>query len=290
MHEIDTIIVACRALIDSHQRGVIITVVRTEGSTYRRAGARAVIGEDGTITGAISGGCLERDLAERLSQWLAAMTPLLITYDSTRSDDLIFGLGLGCRGMLDLLIEPFDAEHPPRLVTTFRWNGREPVEWTTALPNRESMIEIIRPPRVVAIFGSADAEPVAQLARSVGWDVTVPKPREAFNPNDYDAAVVMTHNFARDTEILAALFASPIQYIGLLGPRTRGDELLAEIGATRDARFHNPIGLDLGAETPDQIALAIVAELQSVFERRSARPLRDLDAPIHETRNTPACA
>ena len=116
------------------------------------------------------------------------------------------------------------------------------------------------------------------------------KPREAFDARDFDAAIVMTHNFARDSEILTQLFASPIPYIGLLGPRTRGDELLAEIGTTRDARFHNPIGLDLGAETPEQIALAIVAELQSVFERRSARPLRDLDAPIHETRNTPACA
>jgi len=289
MHEIDTIIAACRTLIDSGRRGVIATVVRTEGSTYRRAGARAVIGEDGIVTGAISGGCLERDLAERLARWLDGMTPQLITYDATRSDDLVFGLGLGCRGMLDLLIEPFDAAHPPRIVT-FRWNGREPVEWTTPLPNGESMIEIIRPPRVVAIFGGADAEAVAQLARSVGWDVTVPKPRAIFDPRDFDAAIVMTHNFARDAEIVAQLFASPISYIGLLGPRTRGDELLAEIGATRDARFHNPIGLDLGAETPDQIALAIVAELQSVFECRSARPLRDLDTPIHETRNTPACA
>jgi xanthine/CO dehydrogenase XdhC/CoxF family maturation factor len=291
MHEIDAVIAACHSLIDSHRRGVVITVVRTEGSTYRRAGARAVIGEDGTVTGAISGGCLERDLAERLAQWLATMTPQLITYDATRSDDLVFGLGLGCRGMLDLLIEPFDAGHLPRLVTNFHWNGREPVEWTTVLPNGESMIEIIRPARVVAIFASGiDADPVAQLAHSAGWDVTVPKPREIFDAHDFDAAIVMTHNFARDTDILARLFASPIQYIGLLGPRSRGDELLTEIGATRDARFHNPIGLDLGAETPEQIALAIVAEMQSVFERRSARPLRDLDAPIHETRNTPACA
>jgi len=291
MHEMDAAIAACRALIDAHRRGVIITVVRTEGSTYRRAGARAVIGEDGTVTGAISGGCLERDLAERLPQWLPAMTPQLITYDSTRSDDLVFGIALGCRGVLDLLIEPFDAERPPRLVTNFRWNGRELVEWTTTLPNGQSMIEIIRPPRVVAVFGSgADAEPVAQLARSVGWDIAVPHPREIFDARDFDAAIVMTHNFARDAEILTRLVASPILYIGLLGPRSRGDELLAAIGATRDERFHNPIGLDLGAETPEQIALAIVAELQSVFERRSARPLRDLDTPIHETRNTPACA
>jgi xanthine/CO dehydrogenase XdhC/CoxF family maturation factor len=291
MHEIDTVIAACRALIDAHRRGVVITVVRTEGSTYRRAGARAVIGDDGTVTGAISGGCLERDLAERLTRWLATMTPQLISYDSTRSDDFVFGLGLGCRGMLDLLIEPFDDEHRPQLVTTFRWNGREPIEWTTPLPNGESMIEIIRPPRIIAIFGSSgDAAPVAQLARSAGWNVMMMKPRETFDASDFDAAIVMTHNFARDAEILTQLFASPIAYIGLLGPRSRGDELLAEIGATREARFHNPLGLDLGAETPEQIALAIVAELQSVFERRSARPLRDLDTPIHEARNTPACA
>jgi len=291
MHEIDRIIATCRALIDDGKRGVIVTVVRTEGSTYRRAGARTLIAEDATITGAISGGCLEHDLAERMTQWLASMTPRLITYDSTQPDDIIFGLGLGCRGILDLLIEPFDAIHPPRLVTLFQWNGREPVEWTTALPNGEVMIEILRPPRIIAIFGNgADADPVAQLAQSVGWDVQVIKPRHEFNANDFDAAVVMTHNFARDAEILAQLLPSAMPYIGLLGPRSRGDQLLAEIGATREARLHNPIGLDLGGETPEQIALAIVAEMQSVFERRSAKPLRELGAPIHENRNTPACA
>src|SRR5882757_9025692 len=128
MHEIDRVIAACRSLIDAGRRGVLVTIVRTQGSTYRRAGARVVIGEDGGITGAISGGCLEHDLSERVAGWLAGMTPRLITYDSTRGDDLIFGLGLGCRGVLELLIEPFDAAHPPRLVTDFQWKGREPAE------------------------------------------------------------------------------------------------------------------------------------------------------------------
>lgn len=290
MHEIDAIIAACRSLIDAGQRGVLVTIVRTQGSTYRRAGARAVIGENGVVTGAISGGCLERDLAERVAGWLVDITPRLVTYDSTRGDDLIFGLGLGCRGVLDLLIEPFDAAHPPRLVTSFRWNGREPAEWTTTLPNGESMIEILRPPRTIMIFGGADAEPVAQLARATGWQVQIARPRQDFDPHELDAAIVMTHNFARDAEILARLFPSQVPYIGLLGPKSRGDELLASIGATRDSRFHNPIGLDLGGETPQEIALSIVAEIQAVFERRSARSLRDLNLPIHETRDTPACA
>jgi xanthine/CO dehydrogenase XdhC/CoxF family maturation factor len=290
MHEIDKIIAACRSVIDAGSRGVLVTVVGTQGSTYRRAGARAVIGEDGTLAGAISGGCLERDISERVAMWLSDMTPRLVTYDSTRGDDLIFGLGLGCRGILDLLIEPFDAGHLPPIVTDFRWNGGEPAEWTTILPNGETMIEIVRPPRAVAIFGSGDAEPVAQFARAIGWNVEVVKPRAAFDASAFDAAVVMTHNFARDTEILRQLLASTIQYIGLLGPKSRGDELLAEVGASREARLHSPIGLDLGGETPEEIALSIVAEIQVAFERRSARSLRELTVPIHETVDKPACA
>jgi xanthine/CO dehydrogenase XdhC/CoxF family maturation factor len=290
MHEIDKIIAACRSVIDAGKRGVLVTVLRTQGSTYRRAGARAVIGEDGTLAGAISGGCLERDIAERVAMWLADMNPRLVNYDSTRGDDLIFGLGLGCRGVLDLLIEPFDAAHLPPLVTHFQWNGAEPAEWTTILPNGETMIEIVRPPRAVVIFGGADAFPVAQLAESVGWRVEMVKPRAEFDARNFDAAIVMTHNFSRDAEILRQLLASQIQYIGLLGPKSRGDELLAEIGASREERLHSPIGLDLGGETPEEIALSIVAEIQATFERRSARSLRELEVPIHETVDKPACA
>jgi xanthine dehydrogenase accessory factor len=282
MHEIDKVVAACRSVVAAGNRGVLVTVVRTQGSTYRRAGARAVIGDDGTLAGAISGGCLERDIAERVAMWLADMNPRLVTYDSTRGDDLIFGLGLGCRGVLDLLIEPFDAAHLPRLVTDFQWNGVEPAEWTTILPNGETMIEILRPPRAIVIFGGGDAEPVAQFARAVGWRVNVVKPRAEFDAREFDAAVVMTHNFARDADILRQLLASQIQYIGLLGPRSRGDELLADIGASREARLHSPIGLDLGGETPEEIALSIVAEIQAAFERRSARSLREIQMPIHE--------
>ena len=286
MHELERILETIRAT----PRGILVTVVRTHGSTYRRAGARAVIAEDGRAVGAISGGCLERDLAERIKPWLADMQPRIVTYDSTRSDDLVFGMGLGCRGVLDLLIEPFDAAHPPRLLE-FRWNGREPVEWTTTLPDGETLVEIVRPQRAIVVFGGgADVEPVIRVAQQVGWRADVVTTREPVDLHDYDAAVVMTHNFPRDVEILRTLLASRIAYIGLLGPRSRGDELLAELGAPRDARIFSPIGLDLGAETPEEIALSIVAEIQAVLNARSARALRELDEPIHEPRNTPTCA
>lgn len=272
-------------------RGVLVTVVRTEGSTYRRAGARVVISEDGKAVGAISGGCLERDLAERVRTWLADLAPRVIRYDSTRADDLVFGLGLGCRGVLDLLVEPFDADHVPPLMRDFRWNGREPVEWTTTLPGGEVMIEIIRPEPAIVVFGGGpDVEPVVRLAQQIGWRVDVVTTRDPIDVGEYDAAVVMTHNFLRDVDILRMLHASPLRFIGLLGPGTRGDELLAEIGAHRDSRIHSPVGLDLGSETPEEIALSIVAEIQQVLRNRSARPLRELGTAIHEPSNTPACA
>jgi xanthine dehydrogenase accessory factor len=286
MHEIDRILAAIR----DTPRGVLVTVIRTEGSTYRRAGARAMIGEDGLAVGAISGGCLERDLAERIRPWLADMRPRVITYDSTRDDDLVFGMGLGCRGILDLLVEPFDGDHPPPLLG-FRWNGREPVEWTTTLPDGQTLVEIVDPERALVVFGAgADVTPVVRLAQLVGWRADVVTSRNVLDLRQYDAAVVMTHNLERDVAILRALLPSGIRYIGLLGPRSRGDELLAEVGAQRDSRIFSPVGLDLGAETPEEIALSIVAEVQAVLGSRSAQSLRESDRPIHEPRETPTCA
>ena len=285
MTEIDRILAAIREF----RRGIVVTVIRTHGSTYRRSGARVAISESGKAVGAISGGCLERDLAERIAPFLADMQPRIVTYDSTRQDDLVFGMGLGCRGVLDLLIEPFDDAHPHPLLA-FRWNGREVVEWTTALPNGETFVEILRPQRAIVVFGGgADVEPVVQLAQQIGWRADAVTTRDPIGVDEYDAAIVMTHNFLRDVEILRALLASHIGYIGLLGPRSRGDELLAEVGAAREARIFSPAGLDLGAETPEEIALSIVSEIQAVLGVRSARMLRDVDAAIHAPRTSPTC-
>ena len=283
MHEIDRIIAAAK----NAERGFIATVVRTEGSTYRRPGARCVVDESGDVTGTISGGCLERDLAARSKEWMADRQPRVVAYDSSRDDDIVFGLGLGCRGVIEVHIEPFDREHPPRLVREFRWNGREPVSWTTSIGDRELLVENIRPQRAIVIFGGGpDVDPVSRIAEAIGWSVRIVRPRDVhpeqvMAPADADAVVIMTHNYLYDLALVRTMLASDIAYIGLLGPRSRGDELLAEIaGATRE-RLHNPIGLDLGGETPEEIALAIVAEAQAVLNRRDGRSLRELDAPLH---------
>jgi xanthine/CO dehydrogenase XdhC/CoxF family maturation factor len=286
MHELDRIISA----IKFTERGFVATVVRTQGSTYRRPGARSVITDRGDVTGTISGGCLERDLAARSAQWMRDMKPCLVTYDSSREDDIVFGLGLGCRGIIDVHIEPFDAAHPSRLVTEFAWNGRETVTWTTSLDGHTLLVEMIQPQRALAIFGGGpDVDPVARIAESIGWSTRVVAPRDVhpeqvaqqIDLRAFDAAVVMTHNYLYDLELLRTLFATDIAYLGLLGPKSRGDELLAEVGNADRDRLHYPIGLDLGGDTPEEIALAIVAEIQAVVHRRNAQPLRDSDRPLH---------
>jgi len=292
MHEIDKTLAALRRVIDDGKRGILVTIVATRGSTYRRAGARAVISEDGDSFGTLSGGCLERDLGERARAWLADPKPRLFTYDSTKASDIVFGLGLGCRGVIDVLIEPFDAARLPRLATEFRWNGREPVVWTTTLDGRELLVEAIRPERAIAIFGGGnDVAPVARIAEQIGWRAAVISPKdmhpesvkERVDLGAFDAAVIMTHNFMHDLALLATILPSPIPYVGLLGPKSRGDELLAQLGMTRSERFHSPIGLDLGGETPEEIALAIVAEIQAALNQRDAKSLRELARPIHAT-------
>lgn len=294
MHEVNKTINACKQIIASGRRGVLVTVLSTKGSTYRRAGARAVLSERGECTGAISGGCIENDLRERADIWSEGATPRLLTYDATRPDDIVFGLGLGCRGVMELLLEPFDAERPPRIISEFHWNGRRPVIWSTMLDGRVLLTETIRPEPSLVIFGGGpDVAPVARIAEAVSWRVAVVRPRDV-HPEEvrekvdlgaFDAAVVMTHNYLYDLALLSAILPSSIDYVGLLGPKSRGDELLAQmenVTAEQRAKMHSPIGLDLGGDTPEEIALSIIAEVQAVLRQRTAAFLRDMSGPIHE--------
>jgi xanthine/CO dehydrogenase XdhC/CoxF family maturation factor len=240
-------------------RGFVATVVRTEGSTYRRAGARCVISDEGEVTGTISGGCLEKDLIARSAEWMRDMQPRTITYDSSRDDDIVFGLGLGCRGVIEVRVEPFDAEHRPNI---------EP-----------------EPQRSIAIYGGGpDVEPLAQLAGVIGWKAEVVRPRdvhpEQVTAPDADAIVIMTHNYLYDLALLRTMLTSRAAYIGLLGPKSRGTELLEKAGGDR-SRVHSPAGLNIGGETPEEIALSILAEAQAVLASRDARPLRELEGPLH---------
>jgi len=107
----------------------LATVVHVEGSSYRRAGARMLITEDGQLTGAISGGCLEGDALRKARLVMAQNKPMLVTYDTTDDDDAKFGIGLGCNGIIHILIEPISAAKPTNPIQLFKLflSRREPV-------------------------------------------------------------------------------------------------------------------------------------------------------------------
>ncbi|MEP6955189.1 MAG: XdhC family protein, partial [Chthoniobacterales bacterium] len=145
----------------------------------------------------------------------------------------------------------------------------------------------IEPPLQLLVFGDGpDSRPLRALAEVLGWEVReferaadLPQPAD-----DRTAAVVKSHNYGRDCAALRHLLQMNLRYVGLLGPRKRRDELLGDLldsGVTLASELFAPAGFDLQAETPEEIALAIVAEIQAVFAEGSGESLRERKAPIH---------
>ena len=178
----------------------------------------------------------------------------------------------------------------------------------------EVFIELIQPIISVILFGGGfDARPVSQLAKSLGWDVIVTDECVAhiapvFFPaadklslchrefieqeleiTPYTACVLMSHNYEYDRDVLRKIIKTETPYIGILGPRKRFDKMVEEFAKKNielqsddNHRIHSPIGLDIGAETPDEIALSIVAEIQSKMANRSGGFLKYRSGPIHQ--------
>jgi xanthine dehydrogenase accessory factor len=169
------------------------------------------------------------------------------------------------------------------------------------------LVEWLDPAQSLAIFGDGhDVAPLVDLAKSLGWHVRVVGARpvailgqrfpladeviccpndpatDAANLPEDAAAIVMGHNFARDAAVLGALLKKPRVYIGVLGPRQRTSRLLAATGMSGDEHLlFSPIGLDIGAETPEEIALSILSEIRAVTSGRPGSPLRERPGPIH---------
>jgi len=169
-----------------------------------------------------------------------------------------------------------------------------------------AFVDVFQPPPILVVCGAGDdAMPTVACAASVGFRVVVVDHRAAYlTPDRFpdawrlvaalpedDAAgipattdtfvVLKTHNLVRDKAWAKAFAATPIAYLGLLGPRARCDEVAAEAARLAD-RVYGPIGLDVGAEGPEQVGMAVVAELLAVRAARQPGHLRDREAPIHE--------
>lgn len=158
------------------------------------------------------------------------------------------------------------------------------------------LIPIMPPPAILICGAGHDAVPVARLAAEMGWCCTIVDHRagfaraERFPPScdvrlvqpselgenipleNMDAAVLMTHHLGHDRSYLSQVIEGSVSYIGLLGPRARRDRLLSEIGSS-DTHVFGPAGLDIGAEMPESIALAIIAEIHAFLNRRDGKML-----------------
>lgn len=347
MRELDRICHALPAASARRESVVLVTVMAVEGSVYRGAGARMIVTASGETIGAVSGGCLEADIVARAPDVLSGGRAELVRYDTRASDEMLLGLGMGCQGIIDLLLEPLagaalddaiafyerlavrrdavtlmtllrsDGSHPPVGTRLLLGEGGDIIEGDRALLEHETDVarEVIRPAtRLVICGGGTDAIPLARLAKLMGWHVTVVDHRASFATSarfpDADAvvcanlsqdttalsgrvtmdertmAVVMAHSASHDRAYLHAMLDAGAGYIGVLGPRKRTVELLGARLSGPDATLppsvHSPVGLDLGAETPDEIALSIVAEIAAVSTGRNAGMLRERRGPIHD--------
>ncbi len=373
MKELQDILKTFEQSKNSGQCAAIATLVKAQGSTYRRPGARMLMTSEGEMIGSLSGGCLEGDVFEQAQEVLTSGKPIVVQYDTMSDEDIIWGLGLGCNGIVQILIERLEAENPFNhlafltdclhhrqvgvLATVFHIEGQVKAQVGTRLMvypdstvksniedadlvaqiredawkalddsrskvkayplltgKAEVFIEVIQPPVPLMIFGAGhDAVPLVRLAQELGWYVTVVDSRQADGTRErflnadevvlsrpegisdrihlYNRtmAVIMTHNYLHDLELLKILLPSAVRYLGILGPKSRTGKLLQDLqeqGITPTEQqlqhLYSPVGLNIGADTPAEIALSIVAEIQAVLGDRSGGSLRNYQGPIHD--------
>jgi len=270
----------------------LATLVGSRGSSYRRPGARMLIAADGRTAGSLSGGCLEEEVVERAREVLRTGAPALMEFDTRRR--------FGCHGAIEIFVERASHAFLAELAADFHARRRSVVETVFAgeasgariVRDTESAMEhafvqtIVPPPQLLVVGDGPDSIALRVIAEALGWRVLdIAHATELGGPFDrWTAAIVKTHNYGRDFAALRALLPLDLPYVGLLGPRRRREQLLgdlADTGLTAGPNLFAPAGLDLGGDSPESIALAIVAEIQAVLTGGSRESLRDRRVPIH---------
>lgn len=318
----------------------LATLVRVQGSSYRRVGARLLVGRNGTYAGAISGGCLEAEVL-RKAEWMTRAGAVVERYSTLFDDTAEIPYGLGCGGTVDLLVEPagtaeFEAlmaameaslhgevrrvktwlPTTDRAASRMVWDAAGSVVFeSSAQPDEmDYFAETLDPPQRMFVFGAGDdARPVVQMASLLGWSVIVLDGRvqwaraERFPGADRvmvagsfdelsslgigrsDVAVVMTHSYGQDGMWLAGLLPCEPRYLGLLGARHRSALLVSETAARLGwsveracATLFAPVGLNLGGDGAEAVALAIVAEAHACCEGKLDAPRRMTPAMVAE--------
>ncbi|MBT8273802.1 MAG: XdhC family protein [Bacteroidia bacterium] len=337
-HEFKDIVEAYLKAKDQDIKAVLATVVDLNGSSYRKPGVRMLILENGQMIGAVSGGCVEKDIERKAQSVFKDKQPIMMTYDGR--------FRLGCEGVLYILLEEFsptkeciqlfktiisdrndfkicsnyikDEGYFPGLGSYLVLrNNRYWISGKTGSPLKSgddlSLFEQKMPACFkLVIFGSEhDAVQLCQFAALNGWDVTIvagplesktianfPGARAFYTASldalelkkidDETAIMLMSHNFANDLKFLMELKDTSPAYIGLLGPSHRKEKLLSqlieycpEISENYVDQIHGPAGLNIGAETPQEIAISILSEILTVIRKKNPIRLKEKKGSIH---------
>lgn len=317
-------------------KSVLASVVDLDGSSYRRPGVRMLILENDTMIGAVSGGCVEKEIILQAQSVFKTGVSKVMTYDGRYR--------LGCEGILYILIEPFTPNED--FVSAFKavlikrmtfqvesyYEKAEVVNANlgtfltvenTTFPinsllqnkdaNRFSAFVQDMPPcfKLIIVGAEHDAVQLCKYAALTGWEVSIvagasesksindfpgaadfyaitPEAIDLSVIDDQTAVVLMTHNFAYDLRYLVALEKTNPNYIGLLGPTKRRDDLLSqlieycpEVPDNFLECIHGPAGLNIGSETPQEIAVSIVSEILAFTRNRLPMSLSKRSGKIH---------
>lgn len=308
-----------RKLVEMWRAGraaALATLVAVEGSSYRRPGARLMIGTDGDYAGSISGGCLEAEVV-RKARWLVRHGAAVQRYSTAFDDTAEIPYGLGCGGSVEVLLEPADTPEFEALMEALAGSLRgEASHVETVLPvEGRALSRVVRagrseaeyassvvpryhehlqtPPRLLVFGAGDDAQALVSMVALLGWSVVVVDGRaQLARPERFpgaeatvvadphassaptlradDFAVVMTHSFEQDLAWLQLLVPARLPYVGLLGAKHRSALLASKLSDLLHWPLEDvcdylraPVGLDLGGDGAEAIALAITAEMQA---------------------------
>ena len=239
------------------EEAALVTIVSSNGSTPQRVGAKMLVFGDGRIVGTVGGGCYEHDAIGKARQVLKTRKATTVKYDL--NDDFAEETGLVCGGQMEVFIEPIEASPAVYIF------GAGHVGYYLARSAHEAGFGV----HVVddrAAFANTERFPFAAsvvVDDIPQWLTKTPIPATAY-------AVIVTRGHRNDLDALRALAPRDLRYIGLIGSRAKVarlyDQLLAEsnVDPALLERIHAPIGLDIGAVTPQEIAISITAELIAV--------------------------
>jgi xanthine dehydrogenase accessory factor len=271
----------------------LATVVATRRSAPRPLGSKLAVTASGRLYGSVSGGCVEADVAERAQSILAGSAPEVVSYGI--ADDEAWSVGLPCGGEIDVFVEPFAGAPPIERGTSYvvvsgdkageRWHDDTPTR--TELRGDVFAEAVTPPPRLVAVGAGDIAEALCALAKPLGWHTVVVDPRAGLAtrervpsadellvvwPEDVDvdadtALVSLVHEERLDIPALKRAVEGGAFYVGALGSRRAQEKRREHLGDLLD-QVRGPVGLDLGGETPSEVALEILAEMLAVRKNR----------------------